>query len=387
MYLDIATGGRRAHRRAFTDDLVAQLLLAAGLTAAVATPTWATPLQERVKSASASSTIELPSTEATDPESAARHNWRKYMGQNGRLEEGCFHASYPNTVWEKVDCVVVQPRVHTAHVKPSGDHVETVGNGHDYVASAQGLITEAIGEFVDSGVTSETSVGVAAFGDGGILGANEYSVQLNTNNKGTTSACAGHSGCTVWQQFVYATDYVWPSFNFLGISYPGVAGVFIEYWLNNWGNAACPAGWSPYVTPYESYCVLNSAVVSAPDVPIADLEDLELVATASAGGYDSVIFAYDSDVYAINTPDSVLDIASVWTQTEFNIVGDAGGSEAVFNSGSSITPYLFLKDGSSSPPACVDNAGTTGETNNLNLGTCSASVFWGFPYIYFTESN
>jgi hypothetical protein len=43
-------------------------------------------------------------------------------------------------------------------------------------------------------------------GGGGILGSNEYSVQLNTNFTGTTSVCAGHSGCTVWQQFIYATD-------------------------------------------------------------------------------------------------------------------------------------------------------------------------------------
>ena len=91
------------------------------------------------------------------------------MTHNPESAEGCFQASYPNYLWQKTECKVAQPRVHPVH--------PTV-----------------------TGVTSETGVGVAAFGGGGILGPNEYTLQINTNFTGTTSVCAGHSGCTVWQQ-------------------------------------------------------------------------------------------------------------------------------------------------------------------------------------------
>jgi hypothetical protein len=44
-----------------------------------------------------------------------------------------------------------------------------------------------------------------------------------------------------------------------------------------------------------------------------------------------------------------------------------------------------LLDGSTSAPTCVANDGTTGESNNLNLGACTASGGYP-PYIRFTES-
>jgi hypothetical protein len=44
---------------------------------------------------------------------------------------GCFHASYPNIVWEKVDCKMSLPRVHPTHVRPTGDEAQVTGNGHD----------------------------------------------------------------------------------------------------------------------------------------------------------------------------------------------------------------------------------------------------------------
>lgn len=47
---------------------------------------------------------------------------------------------------------------------------------------------------------------------------------------------------------------------------------------------------------------------------------------------------------------------------------------------------LQVNDGSTNVPSCLSNAGTTGETNNLNLGQCSAAGGTS-PYIQFTESN
>jgi hypothetical protein len=309
---------------------------------------------------------------AADPETAARNAWHQMMKQSPATEQGCFHASYPSVAWEKTDCATGLARV-PRHVKPAAGAPEVVGNGGDYVGEATGLITSAAGDFVVSGVKSEKSVGVAAFGGGGILGSNEYSVQINTNDGSETSACAGHYGCTVWQQFVYATDYYGA----------GKAAVFMQYWLLDWGSSACPSGFGKY----GSDCYTNSPLAAAPDIPITSLSQLELAASVQLGGTDSVTLYYGSDVVTVNSRDSMLDIASVWNKVEFNIVGDAGGSQAQFNSGSSLKVILAFSDGSASTPKCLANAGTTGETNNLNLGSCSASVFYGVPLIEFTESN
>ncbi len=62
-------------------------------------------------------------------------------------------------------------------------------------------------EFVGRRRRPESSVGVPAFGGGGVLGPNEYTLQINTNSNSTTSACAGGDAtCTVWQQYLYAPD-------------------------------------------------------------------------------------------------------------------------------------------------------------------------------------
>ena len=308
---------------------------------------------------------------AADAEAAARDNWRAIMAHNPDSEEGCFQASYPNVIWEKVDCKEAHPSVHPAFHKPTDSRDQVVGNGHDYVAESTGLISETLGTFTKvTGVKSEKSVGVPEFGDGGILGANEYTLQINSNFTGTTAACSGHTGCTVWQQFVYATDYV----------AKGEAAVFMEYWLINWGSSACPGGWENDGTD----CVQNSKLVVAPDMKITSLGSLTLSGTVVAGGNDTVVFNNGTTAYSLSAPDSVVDISQVWKESEFNVLGDAGGSRADFNKGSSITVNVALTDGSTAAPTCVANAGTTGETNNLTLGTCSASG-GSSPSIEFTE--
>ena len=82
----------------------------------------------------------------------------------------------------------------------------------------------------------------------------------------------------------------------------------------------------------------------------------------------------------------MLDISQVWKESEFNVVGDAGGSRANFNTPVSIAVRLALTDGTTAAPKCVANAGTTGESNNLNLGKCSTASGTS-PSIKFTESN
>ena len=307
-------------------------------------------------------------------EKAAQEDWRTFMALNPAMLEGCYQASYPSIAWEPVECKELHPRVRPVlHKVMKGDRL-IVGNGDDYVAQASGLISSTHGTFpTATGITSEKSVGVPLFGDGGILGANEYSLQINSNYTGTTSACASHSGCTVWQQFVYATDY----------AQKGEAAVFIEYWLIGWGSSSCPSGWE---SDGGGDCVVNSNYVSAPDVKPTSLASESLTGTVVSGGNDTVTFNNGTTAYSLNAKDSVVYLSQVWKQSEFNIVGDAGGSRADFNKPVSVKVKIALTDGSTSAPTCVSNAGSTGETNNLTLGSCSGTS-GSSPYIQFTESN
>jgi hypothetical protein len=309
--------------------------------------------------------------QTTDADAAALDNWRAVMAHNTQPGEGCFRASYPSLEWEEVECKELHPRVHPVHKTGEG---QVTGNGHDFVAEAAGLISGTIGTFPTvTGVKTEKSVGVAAFGDGGILGPNEYSLQLNTNLTGTTSACGGHADCVVWQQFIYATDY----------AVQGEGAVFMQYWLIGWGESACPNGFG---SDGEGDCYGNSKYVSAPDVKPTSLGSLSLSGAAEASGKDTVVFTDGTKAYSVSGADTVLDISQVWKESEFNIVGDAGGSRADFNKPVSITVKLALTDGTTIAPKCVANDGTTGETNNLTLGKCKTAS-GSSPAIQFTESN
>ncbi len=312
-------------------------------------------------------------------ESQAHEIWRSGLSNNPPSTQGCFHAAYPNLVWESVACLVGEPRIRPAPRMPSAGTAGTsgspdvVGNGHDWALRATGLITAALGGFLNvTNVKSEKGVGVASFGGGGILGPNEYTLQLNTNANATTSVCAGHSGCTVWQQYLYATDFVTK----------GKAAVFIQYWLLDWGKTACPKGFGKSGTS----CFRNSAFASAPDMKITQLGKLRLEGTAVAGGNDIVLFENGTDAYSVTAKDSVLKLGLVWTEAEFNVVGNAGGSRAVFNKGVSTDVAITVADGSSAPPHCLLGAGTTGESNNLNLGNC-VTAGGANPEMEFFEAN
>lgn len=310
-------------------------------------------------------------------ESLAREAWRENMAQIATPARGCFHATYPSIIWEQVACKQITPHVHPVPRRPASiGQAQNAGNGNDYVLQAPGsnLISQTTGSFPSvTGVTSEQSVGVASYGGGGILGSNEYSLQINSQFTSTTSACNGHSGCTVWQQFVYAPDY----------EVSGEAAAFMQYWLIGYGGRRCPSGWG---SDGAGDCYRNSNYVSAPDVPATQLGSLKLAGTATAGGNDTITFTYGTQAYSVSGNDSVVYLASIWHQSEFNVVGNAGGSEAEFNSGSSITVNVAANYGSTSAPTCVANDGSTGESNNLNLGSCSTSG-GSTPYIQFTESN
>ena len=306
----------------------------------------------------------------------AHAQWRESIINSETPGEGCFQATFPATQWEPAPCRAVSEHTHPIPRRSRSHEPQTTGDGNDYALVADGLlISQTVGSLPSvTGVTSESSVGVQQFGDGGILGPNEYSLQINSNaNLGSAACSGGAAGCTIWQQFIYATDY----------EGPGSAAVFIQYWLLGYGanGARCPSGFGTYGTD----CFKNSPYVTVPDVPITGLGNLKMTGAAVKGGNDTVTFANGSQAYSVSASDSVLDLATVWEQSEFNVVGDAGGSEAEFNTGTQIAVNVAAQYGSTSAPACASNAGTTGETNNLDLSPC-VTAGGTTPSIQFTES-
>ncbi|WP_233840513.1 hypothetical protein [Dyella sp. 2HG41-7] len=305
---------------------------------------------------------------AADAQNQALKSWHETMKQMAPPTTGCFHAQYPSVIWEQMACSTTNYRSEP-HVKFST--AETVGNGNDYAAATSGITKSATGSFpVVTGVTSEN--------DGGT--ANSYTLQLNTNlGNGTSAECAsyGYSSCQVWEQYIYSSSYV-----------GGVAQVFIQNWMFIPSRSRCPrtGGWSSYKTSSYNGCYKNSAAVNSVLVPASQLGSLKLAGVANAGGNDTVTFTDGTTAYAVSEPDTTLGISGVWNQSEFNIVGNGGGSAATFNTGSSVTVNLQVNDGSTNAPSCLANDGTTGETNNLNLGSCSTAG-GSAPYIQFTESN
>jgi hypothetical protein len=228
-----------------------------------------------------------------------------------------------------------------------------VGNGLDFTAdTSPNLISTAIGAFPKvKGVTSVTSKGCC-----GEQGLNSYTLQLNSYFF-PSSACGSISNCDGWEQFVFENP-------------PGksVASLFIQDWLvptSGSGLSGCPPGkgWE-YV---GIGCVQNSPFsVEIPNVSITELGKLIETGTAASTG-DSIYLSVDGTEYGMQNvqSDGITDLAANWMGAEFNVIGNAGGDVADFNSGSKITVSLQTDTGFKTKPTCPPDTGTTGESNNL----------------------
>lgn len=369
--------------------------------------------------------------EITSPaEVKARQAWAKTMHHTPAPKVGCFHASYPSTQWQEVQCAPPNGWRSARHRKnEKGAHGEVFGPGlippnNDIVVQAPSghLFSNVVGSFPTlNGVTTETdSAGIDP-------GANEYSLQLNTNDN-YTAACGSFSNCVAWVQFVMATNAPVSLTSCTSTSCPltNETQAFIEYWLLNYGadpgngSNICPSGFidngPDQLGGSGDDCVQNSPAATIDwnpptnlgQLPITDLADLTLSGSATASGNDEATVTYNGQGYKAAVPDNLTDIASVWNQAEFNVLGNAGGSEAVLNPGitcvaatgancavlvaQSAVTYAPV---STSAPTCVLNGGTTGETNNLNFapaeGTTAPPVCCPYsgasPGIEFVESN
>ena len=78
-------------------------------------------------------------------------------------------------------------------------------------------------------------------------------------------------------------------------------------------------------------------------------------------------------MYAYTEP-TVLNLNQSWTQVEFNVFGDCCGTQTNFTSPTHLVVNTSIDDGTSNPPVCEVNDGTTGETNNLEFEPTGSPV-------------
>ncbi len=337
----------------------------------------------------------------------AVNTWHESIKHVAPPTDGCFHATYPSLIWEKEACAPAPAYRSNRHwenknLSTKNRALNTVGNGKDFVAQTSSLIQSATGSFpVASGITSETDANSVTAQGSNKAGKDLYSLQMNTNTAlAPSSVCSafGFTECANWQQYIYATEVSSLTSN---ANPPPNLGpeAFIETFV--WGPSSqfngCPSGWSeagagPSIdNEPTSGCVRNAAAVAVASVTASQLANLKLEGTASAGGNDTVTFV-DGTVAKSGSQTDVAGIASTWKQTEFNVVGDEGGTQAKFNKGVSITGKLEVVDGSTTAPTCLapsSVSGSTAETNNLTAGKCTTAKGTSTtnPYIQFVESD
>ncbi len=294
---------------------------------------------------------------ATQDTERLQQAWRTAIARTPVPSGGCFTASYPLLVWQQVRCVTA-PKSEFSGLHGTGRGSLSVTGG-DYAAVTKSRTSAATGSFpVVKHLISETSY----------LGANDYSLQLNSNFMENDPACAGEGvagACRGWQQFVYGSLY---------------QNAYIQYWLVFYNNP-CPAGWNAGTL---GSCWKNSALVAVPLQDIKELPNMSMSGSAVAKGLDTLVMTTKTQAYSTTGKDGVLHLAGGWHGTDFNVLGD-GSTPATFNSGASLTDRVDLTDGTTKRPVCVAYGGHSAETNNLAPGACK--VFSGtVPAMQFVET-
>jgi hypothetical protein len=305
------------------------------------------------------------SAQAAPNTAALQQSWRAAIAHTPTPGGGCFEATFPLTVWRQTACVTAPNR---PYVPALGAHhgAQTTGDGNDYALVSATVASAMVGSFPKAkGLKTET--------DGGR--SNVYSIQLNSNFMKGNQACASANvpaNCLAWLQYVYSSSE---------------HASFMQYWLIHYsgGSVHCPSGWNVF----SDDCYKNSAAKSTPQEPITDISQMTMSGTAVANGVDTLVFTDGANAFSTTGQDSVVFLGTGWTESEFNVIGDGGGSAATFNAGTKLTVKIDVTNGSNAKPVCKANDGTTGETNNLTLGNCKAKAGKKskLPFVQFVESN
>jgi hypothetical protein len=145
--------------------------------------------------------------------SPARIRWRARLVAKGLPKAGCFHATYPSTVWRETPCTPA-PAIHFPRIPPRPPTSLTPGAPSPSSTPPAMLSGNNIGAMVAANTITSVEatfpqvIDVTSIATGGPSGTGDYSLQLNTNyipvsgctNPGTSTACQG------WVQFVVDTS-------------------------------------------------------------------------------------------------------------------------------------------------------------------------------------
>jgi hypothetical protein len=257
---------------------------------------------------------------------------------------------------------------------------------NDLAAQTSGAILNTTGGFSKIANLSQLTdiCGPPPCGCGNGEGAGSYSLQMNTNHFKLGNNPSGES--QVYQQFVYQTA-------------EGVGTIDMEAWIENPG-ARCPAGpWQFMNFTYcngtmANYCELQSPIVGAPAVSMADLQNVQMVGgfsgkEGSEGAYVSFFIKGDSQITLVSERlPADMNLYPGWTTAEFNVFGYGDGSVAMANPGASITAQvnIALANGSEALPSCQNFSGTA-EQNSLNLSPPCCPIAAPAPGILVFETN
>jgi hypothetical protein len=291
---------------------------------------------------------QAPPSEATP----AMESWRRQMVRTPFPKPGCYTSGYPETEWQEVPCSTAEARPHPTN----GDYSAQVTSGS---------ISSATGSFGSvTGANGETD---------SQAGANQFSLQLNTNPFDSPLCDKGNSGCG-WQQYIYDS--------------PG--NVYIQYWLIN-NKQPCPSkSWKYQVAVPNGApgCYINgNQVTPSTAQAITDLAKLRLIGSSSSSQQSAML--QDADGKLWGSPDSgdLLSIGTQWTAAEFNVVGAGNASTANLtpSTGTTVVVETSVDNRTTNPPGY--GGGFTGESNNLTLKAPPCPIGGASPAIVFTESN
>ena len=359
---------------------------------------------------------------AQKPTAEQQETWRQSILKIPRPNNtGCFTAKYPDTQWSEVPCAKPPHKLFLPR-RPGASPLQQVGgvvggvSGPDFSAAVEPRFLSKSESGFDAATvagpecsapcdtTTDTCPANLTCTTPGAV-ADAYSLQLNTKpfqtvecknspNPNPPGSPDNPLACHGWEQFVYE----------------GGGGGFIQYWLTNYGppGATCPApisascqngvadgpqtdGWCPVPIYGGTDCVVNGpAAVPAPAAAptSASLSGMKIEGTVSnATVYDSITVTVGGQPYTKSGGKYFSDMDKKWDESEFNVFGDGGGSQAVFGSGTTLRVRVGADSGVTTGPGC-DDTSFTGESNNLTLGnTPPSNVMPGpMPALVFTES-
>ena len=331
-----------------------------------------TPLHAQLKDASsddpqAATQVPRVVSPVEPAQITARNAWHVNMVRHKLPQPGCFSASYPGTQWKEVPCVTppshtpIHPVIRSPKPPSPPGQPESVT---DVTALVSGnTITLAEGSFPD--VVDVTDV--STNGTNGL-----FELQLNPKpvSSGACKNAAVFANCKMWEQFLFLTS--------AEHSY-----LYIEFFLLDFAGP-CPGTGSipelpgklasiPWVKDGND-CVFDYPSIQLAPQNIANIGSLIFTASADPQGTDQVLIQLeDGSIHGVAMPDSISDLAGVWTEAEFNVFGYENGRQAVLNGGAALVVKLQVENSGTTAPTVVRQS-FTGETNNLIIGsTCSNS--------------